>query len=72
MPVASRCEHAHAAYDVGAWSTAAVAYADADASEELAAADLERWGLAAFLVGRDEESDTAREGPLRVPGGRRP
>jgi hypothetical protein len=61
MPVASRCKQARAAYLLGAWSMSAAAYADADPAEEIGAADLENWGLAAFLVGRDDESDTARE-----------
>jgi DNA-binding CsgD family transcriptional regulator len=56
-------EQARTAYAGGDWLAAATAYADADAqaSEKLTAADLEHWGLAAFLVGRDEESDAARE-----------
>ena len=54
-------EQARAAYEAGVWLTAAQAYAQADTIEELTAADLEHWGLAAFLVGRDEESDAARE-----------
>jgi DNA-binding NarL/FixJ family response regulator len=44
-----------------AWGQAAAAYAEADADGALTAAELEQWGLAAFLVGHDEESDTARE-----------
>jgi len=59
MPAVSRREQARAAYDARDWPAAAGAYAGA--GHELAAVDLERWGLAAFLVGRDEESDSARE-----------
>ncbi|MBV8559530.1 MAG: hypothetical protein JO050_02065, partial [Acidimicrobiia bacterium] len=40
---------------------AAALYADADAAAELAAADLEHWGMAAFLIGEDQCSDASRE-----------
>ncbi|HVW81856.1 MAG TPA: LuxR C-terminal-related transcriptional regulator [Mycobacteriales bacterium] len=57
-------ELANAAYDAHSWDEAAQHYRDADAERDadpLSAADLERWGLAAYLSGRDEDSDTARE-----------
>ena len=57
----SAVERANAAYDGRSWADAAGAYAEADAERTLSAGDLERWGLAAFLTGRDEESDSARE-----------
>src|SRR5881275_1758602 len=59
--VPSAVARANAAYDGRSWADAASSYAEADAEQTLSAADLERWGLAAFLTGRDEESDTARE-----------
>jgi ATP/maltotriose-dependent transcriptional regulator MalT len=54
-------EKADAAYADHAWSSAADTYRACDGQQTLTAAQLERWGLAAFLIGRDEESDTARE-----------
>jgi ATP/maltotriose-dependent transcriptional regulator MalT len=59
--VATPLDVANAAYDARSWDEAAHHYAEADAAEPLAADDLERWGLAAYLSGRDEESDSARE-----------
>ena len=59
--VSSSLERASAAYDVRSWDDAAQLYVEADAAEPLGAEDLERWGLAAYLSGRDEESDSARE-----------
>ncbi|HWC36288.1 MAG TPA: hypothetical protein VG650_15890 [Mycobacteriales bacterium] len=81
----SLLERASAAYDARSWDEAAQLHGDSDASESLSAEDLERWGLAASMSGRDEESDTARErahyayaaagkpkgGPGRAVGGRR-
>ncbi len=63
MKPESAREHADAAFADRAWAVAASAYAeaDADADQPMPPAELERWGLAAFLVGRSEESDTARE-----------
>jgi hypothetical protein len=52
---------ADAAFEACAWAVAATAYAAADEEHSLQAAALERWGLAAFLAGRDGESDRARE-----------
>ena len=57
----SALDRANAAFDCRSWSAAVTAYADADRERPLPAAALERWGLAAFLTGRDEESDSARE-----------
>jgi DNA-binding NarL/FixJ family response regulator len=61
MSLISLREEARTAYGAGRWSAAASGFAEADRVEALTAADLERWGLAAFLVGRDGESDAARE-----------
>ncbi|HET6875264.1 MAG TPA: LuxR C-terminal-related transcriptional regulator [Acidimicrobiales bacterium] len=61
MSTTSPLKQARAAYDTGDWSTARSMFAEADQAESLTAGDLERWGLAAFLVGRDDESDSARE-----------
>lgn len=52
---------ADAAFEARSWAAAAQRYAAADAQEPLDARALERWGLAALLVGRDDESDAARE-----------
>jgi ATP/maltotriose-dependent transcriptional regulator MalT len=49
---------AREAFGRRAWSQARDAYA---ASTDLAAADLESWGLASFLTGRDDEADVVRE-----------
>ena len=58
----SAADRANAAYDARAWAAAATAFAEADHEEEnLSAENLERWGLAAFLTGREAESDAARE-----------
>ncbi|MFD8305016.1 LuxR C-terminal-related transcriptional regulator [Streptomyces sp. NPDC059690] len=54
-PEAARTEYAQRR-----WGAARGLFASA-ASADLTAADLERWGLAAFLTGHDAESDTARE-----------
>ena len=59
--MSSSLDRASAAYDARSWDEAAHFYAEADATQPLAALDLERWGLAAYLRGRDEESDSARE-----------
>jgi DNA-binding CsgD family transcriptional regulator len=59
MPTA--LEEANAAYDARAWSRAAQTYAAAAGTQTLPPEAFERWGLAAFLIGRDEESDSARE-----------
>lgn len=61
MPPILVREEACAAYDAGLWSDAASGFAAADRAEGLTAAHLEKWGLAAFLLGRDDESDAARE-----------
>lgn len=50
--------HAREAFDRAAWSQACELYRDC---ADLEAADLESWGLAAFLTAQDEESDAARE-----------
>ena len=59
--VPSTADQANSAYDTRSWVDAADAYAEADAAQVLSAEELERWGLAAFLTGRDEASDSARE-----------
>ena len=59
--VPSVLDRANTAYAGRSWVEAATAYAEADGEQPLSGDDLERWGLAAFLIGRDEESDTARE-----------
>ena len=61
MPQPDRLADGRRAVEARAWETAYVSLAAADAVEPLGAADLERLGLAAFLTGRDEESDVARE-----------
>jgi ATP/maltotriose-dependent transcriptional regulator MalT len=43
------------------WARARSAFAVADTSAELGAADLEAWGLAALMSGHDRESDAVRE-----------
>jgi DNA-binding CsgD family transcriptional regulator len=52
---------ARAAVADGSWAAARAAYAEADRAGTLGAADLEAWGLAALLTGRDAESDAVRE-----------
>ena len=59
--VPSAADRANAAFDDRSWVEAAAAYAGADTSEQLSPSDLERWGLAAFLTGQDDASDSARE-----------
>jgi DNA-binding NarL/FixJ family response regulator len=49
------------AYAARSWEDAAQAFAEADADAALAPADLEAWGLAAFLSGHDDMADSARE-----------
>lgn len=53
---------ARAAIDRRAWSAALAAYRTCDESDtKLRAADLESWGLAAYLTGCDDEADAIRE-----------
>src|SRR5438309_423935 len=59
--VPSAADRANAAFDARSWAEAAAAYAEADTAQALSAEELERWGLAAFLTGQDETSDSARE-----------
>jgi hypothetical protein len=49
---------ARAEFGQRSWSSACSAYG---ACSELAATDLEAWGLAAFLTGQDDTADSARE-----------
>src|SRR4051794_21899829 len=49
------------AFTARSWGSAYSYLAASDEAEPLGAADLEQLGLAAFLTGRDEESDAARE-----------
>lgn len=51
-------QHARDAVARRAWAQACLLYQDC---ADLAGEDLERWGLAAFLTGQDEESDAIRE-----------
>jgi len=55
------CERAGQAFSDRAWSEAADLFGAADAQGSLEAHELECWGLAAYLAGRDAESDAARE-----------
>lgn len=57
----SSAARAEAAFEACAWLDAATTYAAADTEQSLSAAALERWGLAAYLAGREGESDAARE-----------
>ncbi|HET6818306.1 MAG TPA: LuxR C-terminal-related transcriptional regulator [Mycobacteriales bacterium] len=59
MPVS--LDEATAAFADRAWSRAADAFAAADGVQDLPPEALEQWGLAAYLIGRVEESDSARE-----------
>lgn len=59
MPTAA--DRAKAAFAGRSWAEAAAAFAEADTDKTLSAEELEHWGLAAFLTGEDETSDTARE-----------
>jgi DNA-binding CsgD family transcriptional regulator len=59
--VPSAVDRANAAYHARAWASAATTFAEAEQEDELSAEALERWGLAAFLAGREAESDAARE-----------
>jgi DNA-binding CsgD family transcriptional regulator len=52
---------ARAAYAKRAWAAAYEALIQADATAELAAGDLHRLAIAAYLVGRDDESHSALE-----------
>jgi DNA-binding CsgD family transcriptional regulator len=52
---------ARAAFARSAWNAARTAYAEADRDGELAAGDLEAWGLTELLTGHDPESDAVRE-----------
>jgi DNA-binding NarL/FixJ family response regulator len=54
-------QQADNAFRASAWAAAADAFAAADRASPLPAGALERWGTAAYLCGRDEESDAARE-----------
>lgn len=47
--------HARECYEHRAWKAAYEAFAAADRSQPLAAADLERFALSAYLIGRDDE-----------------
>ena len=60
MP-ASAANEGNAAVSDRLWARAAAVYMRADAERPLSPAELERWGLAAFLTGRDADSDSARE-----------
>lgn len=57
----ARLDEANAAFADRAWSRAAQAYEAADAVQDIPPDALEKWGLAAYLIGRDEQSDNARE-----------
>ena len=54
-------DQARAAFGQRAWAAARSFYAEVDASGELDPGDLEAWGLAALLTGRDEEAEALRE-----------
>ena len=58
MRSAERLQEARAAFERREWAAARAAYAEAG---DLAATDLEAWGLAAGLTGHDDEADRARE-----------
>jgi DNA-binding CsgD family transcriptional regulator len=52
---------ARAAFRAHRWAQACAGFAEADRTRRMQADDLEDWGLAALLAGRDRESDTVRE-----------
>ncbi|WP_410586678.1 LuxR C-terminal-related transcriptional regulator [Amycolatopsis sp. lyj-23] len=52
---------ARSAYAGRRWRVACDLFDQADGSGDVPAEDLESWGLAALLTGRDDESDAARE-----------
>ncbi|MEZ5091760.1 LuxR C-terminal-related transcriptional regulator [Nocardioides sp.] len=54
-------QRAHAAVATQRWDAACAAFAEADPGGSLTPDDLDAWGLAALLCGRDDESDTVRE-----------
>lgn len=61
MTAGSARERANSTFAARSWAAASDLYARADAEQPLPPTQLEHWGLAAFLVGRDAESDAARE-----------
>jgi DNA-binding CsgD family transcriptional regulator len=54
-------DEANTAFADRSWSRAVATYTAVAEQQPLPPQALERWGLAAFLIGRDEESDNARE-----------